>query len=54
MKIYLATWLEGNQGKTLTKVKAKTRLMSYYFLKNTTQGFVEEYVTTGLITKATK
>ena len=34
MKIHLATWLEENQGATLTKVGAENRLMSYFFIKD--------------------
>lgn len=34
MKIHLATWLEENQGETLTKAGAENRLMSYFFIKD--------------------
>jgi len=46
MKIYLATWLEDNQGKTLTKAQNKNRLMSYFFIS---QGKfdIEKYVESG-------
>jgi len=47
MRIYFATWLEGDQGVTLTKVKASRRLMSYYFLRDATRDFVENYVRDG-------
>jgi hypothetical protein len=33
MKIYLATWLEDNQGIGLTEVGYKNRLMSYHFIR---------------------
>jgi hypothetical protein len=47
MKIYLATWLEDNQGVTLTEAKCKNRLMSYFFIG---QGKfdIRTYVKTGL------
>jgi len=48
MKIYLATWLEDNQGTTLTKVGAKNRLMSFFFLKDTKRNFLKRYIRTGL------
>jgi hypothetical protein len=34
MKIFFATWTEINQGESLTKKKAFTRLLSYFFLKD--------------------
>ena len=52
MKIYLATWLEDNQGETLTKINCKNRLMSYYFLKDFK--FLKQYVRTGKIMKRKK
>ena len=33
MIVYLATWLEDNQGESLSKIGSKHRLMSYYFLR---------------------
>ncbi len=36
VRIYLATWLEDNQGVSLTKANARRRLISYYFVS--TQG----------------
>ncbi len=51
MKIHLATWLEDNQGKSLTKQNAKNRLMSYFFLKQmkgSATEFIKRYVTTGI------
>ena len=53
MKIYLATWLEQNQGVTLTKANYVKRLMSYFFIS---QGKfdIREYVKTGLIKKKGK
>ena len=49
MKIYLATWLEDNQGVTLTKVGNKRRLISYFFLKDSND-FLKEYIETGMTT----
>lgn len=34
MKIYLATWLEDNQGVTLTEAGYEHRLLSYFFIDN--------------------
>jgi len=50
MKIYLATWLEQNQGVTLTKANYTQRLMSYFFIS---QGKFDakEYHKTGIIKK---
>lgn len=50
MKIYFATWLfDRTLGKSLTKKKARNRLLSYYFLVE--QGISEEdlskYIRTG-------
>jgi hypothetical protein len=50
MKIFLATWLEHNQGVTLTKARAKNRLMSYFFIKDDLKNFdIREYVRRGKI-----
>lgn len=51
MKIYLATWLEPNQGQTLTKIGYKNRLMSYFFLKDGSINTVKKYVKTGTVLK---
>ena len=50
MKIYFATWLEDNQGVSLTKQNAKHRLMSYYFLRTVknNSNYVKRYVETGI------
>ena len=48
MKIYLVTWLEDNQGATLTKVGSRNRLMSFFFLKDTERNFLKRYIRTGL------
>ncbi len=47
MKIFLATWLEDNQGQTLTKTGCNNRLLSYYFLKDAPKGFLDKYSKTG-------
>ena len=50
MKIHLATWLEENQGATLTKAGAENRLMSYFFIKDRTKNFdLRQYVEKGKI-----
>ena len=38
MKIFLATWLEDNQGLTLTKAKGMRRLLSYHFIRTDPKG----------------
>jgi len=47
MKIYLATWLEDNQGVSLTNAGCESRLLSYFFVS---QGKfdVRTYIKTGL------
>lgn len=49
MIIYLATWLEDNQGKSLTKVGAKDRLMSYYFMRELHHSGIVTYLITGVL-----
>jgi len=49
MKIYLATWLEDNQGKSLTKIGSVNRLMSFFFLKENPKNFLKQYVRVGQI-----
>lgn len=49
MKIYLATWLEDNQGKTLTKIDYKNRLLSYFFIQQDKNFDLREYVIKGLL-----
>ncbi len=48
MKIYLATWLEDNQGVTMTNIGVNKRLLSYFFLKETSRNFTKKYVRTGI------
>lgn len=51
MRIFLATWLEDNQGVSLTNQNVKNRLMSFFFLrqmKGDTKQFIKRYVTTGI------
>ena len=49
VKIYLATWLEDNQGKTLTKISNKNRLLSYFFIKQNEKFDLREYARKGLL-----
>ena len=49
MKIYLATWLEDNQAKTLTKANYKERLLSYFFVKEGKPNFLPLYVKFGIV-----
>ena len=54
LHIYFATWLEDNQGVTLTALEAEKRLMSYYFIAVRSGGpqfSLEDYVETGLVSK---
>lgn len=47
MKVYLATWLlEPAQGRSLTKIKAVRRLVSYFHTKEKIDEF-PKYVRTG-------
>jgi len=50
VRIFLATWLEENQGVSLTKQNAKHRLMSYYFLRTLKNdpNYIKRYVETGI------
>jgi hypothetical protein len=50
MKIYLATWLEDNQGITLTNVGYNRRLLSYYFIREAAPDFLNQYSKTGVYT----
>ena len=43
MKIFKATWLEDNQGDSLTKVGAKCRLMSFFFLSQFDSKIIRDY-----------
>jgi hypothetical protein len=50
MKIYFAAWLtDRSLGDSLTKKGAKTRLLSFYFLReqNITDEMIAEYSQTG-------
>ncbi len=47
MRIYLATWLEDNQGTTLTDVGSDKRLLSYYFVKEAPPDFIDRYAEKG-------
>ena len=48
MKIYLATWmLELSQGRSLTKKKATTRLLSYFHTKEKSNDEFKLYIKTG-------
>lgn len=48
MKIYLATWLlEKSQGVSLTRKRARTRLMSYFHTKEKSSEEVVKYIKTG-------
>lgn len=59
MKIYLATWLEDDSqtpGITLTKVEARSRLLSYYLLSGKAENRGKQidlfqYVKTGIYRK---
>jgi len=49
MIIYHSTWLEKNQGVTLTAMKHERRLISYWFLKDIQDiDELEEYIKTGM------
>ena len=47
MKIYLATWLfESEQGRVLTKIGKRERLLSFYHTTQKQEGF-KRYITHG-------
>ena len=48
MKIYLGTWTEQSQGETLTKYKFANRCMSYFFLKDCSDEWLENYFKNGV------
>ncbi len=55
MKIVLATWLEDNQGNSLSKGKSKNRLLSYFFLREQKkEKFLPEYALRGVVNTKTK
>lgn len=43
MKIYLATWTEENQKKSLNRMNCLTRLLSFFFVKNEHKGWIRDY-----------
>jgi hypothetical protein len=50
MKIYLATWLvDPTLGRSLTKKRANTRLVSFFFIKQqkTSNAALQQYSETG-------
>jgi hypothetical protein len=50
MIVYLATWLEDNQGESLSKIGSKYRLMSYYFLRVSKDPLLlEKYTSSGKV-----
>ena len=49
MRVFLSTWTEDNQGRTMTKTGYRNRLLSYFFLKDVKKDFAAAYVTDGLI-----
>jgi hypothetical protein len=50
MRIYFATWIEQNQGVTLSKKKATNRLISYFFLRDGKNN-LHKYIKTGIFIK---
>jgi len=49
MRVFLSTWTEDNQGRTMTKTGYRNRLLSYFFLKDVKKDFASMYVTNGLV-----
>lgn len=54
MRIYLATWMEDNQGRSLQKIGYRNRLMSFFFLKDTEKNILKKYVINGFLTTIKK
>lgn len=48
MKIYLATWIEENQGVSLSKQGARQRLMSYFFIRDMARSYLTKYIKNGV------
>jgi hypothetical protein len=48
MKIILATTDTLNHEVTLNKMDATNRLLSFYYVQNKRESFIEDYVNTGL------
>jgi len=49
LNIYFATWMEDNQGVTLTNIEANKRLLSYFFLREIKSDFLKKYVELGKV-----
>ena len=55
MKIYLATWLEDSQAKSLTKLDYKNRLLLFFFIEKKANQFdLRGYVREGIIKTKSK
>ncbi len=48
MRVYLATWTEQSQGETLTKYEIENRLLSFFFLKDCSEEWLENYFNYGV------
>lgn len=48
MKIYLVTWTEMAQGRILNEMEVENRLLSYFFLQNSPDEWLESYFKNGI------
>jgi len=48
MRIYLVTWTEMAQGRILNEMEVENRLLSYFFLKNSPEEWLENYFENGI------
>jgi hypothetical protein len=46
--VFIATWAEDNQGRSLTEAEITNRLLSYYFLKDLPNDWLEMYSKNGV------
>jgi hypothetical protein len=48
MVIYLSTWTEQSQGEILNKVGVENRLLSFFFLQDCNEEWLESYFENGI------
>jgi len=55
MRIFLVTWSERNQGPTLNEMEVENRLISFHFLRECDDNWIDSYLEKGIGTgKITK
>jgi hypothetical protein len=48
MRIFLSTWTEQSQGETLNEVGVENRLLSFFFLQDVNDEWLESYFENGI------